>query len=60
MFFVKHNFIAFSIFVLKAKVYARAFALSTNIYWANEILICTPALVLVTGAEVDIYGITLF
>lgn len=25
---------------------------------ANEIRICTPALVLVTGAEVDIYGTT--
>jgi hypothetical protein len=30
-----------------------------SLYWANEILTWTPALVFTCGAELEIYGVTL-
>jgi len=49
-----------SLFTFHSSLFTYHFSLFTfHFYCANEILILTPALVVVIGAEVEMYGITL-
>lgn len=45
--------------VLRSTFYVLRFTSNVIPYCANEILTCTPALVFTSGAELDIYGLTL-